>query len=489
MHKKYTALAAAAMLVSGLAVSSFADSASIDWSNMSQAEYEAYLVQLMESDPAAYEAMLKEQAEAEKAEKEVEKKTDKEADKTSDSGSDKTAGESTPSETAPGNNDSSSGTGEQGTGKTEDTASQEGQETPQPGQGTGESETGGSGTDESETGESETGTDESETGESETGTDESETGESETGTDESETDETESESETETETETESETESELTEEEKARLEAEKKAEEEKKKAEEEKKKAEEEKKKKEEEKKKKEEEEKKKKEEEEKKKKEEEEKRRQEEASRQSSVVSDAGLGELYLAVSGYPVSSLSENESAVYRFLRNDLGLNKAAAAGVLANIYCESNFSTIAIGDGGTSLGLCQWHAQRCRSLMGWCESAGYDYRSTEGQLHYLAAELRGGYAGVLSYLSSVPDTEEGAYQAGHYFCMYFENPDSVATRSDARGKIASNTYFAADLDRLLNSGGSSNAGSSEEEKFEIYWENSILTRIEALKQSNS
>ncbi|MBQ6322316.1 MAG: hypothetical protein IJI24_05535, partial [Lachnospiraceae bacterium] len=218
-------------------------------------------------------------------------------------------------------------------------------------------------------------------------------------------------------------------------------------------------------------------------KKKEEEEKRRAEEASRQSAAVSDAGLGELYLAVSGYPVSSLSENESAVYRFLREELGLNKAAAAGVLANIYCESNFSTIAIGDGGTSLGLCQWHAERCRSLMAWCQSAGYDYRSTEGQLHYLAAELRGGYAGVYSYLASVPDTAEGAYEAGHYFCMYFESPDSVATRSDARGRIAANSYFPADLEAFLKQG----ASSRTQTEAELEWENTVLKKIEALKNS--
>ena len=168
-----------------------------------------------------------------------------------------------------------------------------------------------------------------------------------------------------------------------------------------------------------------------------------------------NTGLSELYLAVSGYPVASLTENEAAAYRYLRDELQLNKAAASGVLANIYCESNFSTVAIGDGGTSLGLCQWHAGRCQSLMGWCHANGYDYRSIDGQLHYLGAELNGGYSGVYSYLQSVPDTADGAYAAGHYFCWYFESPDAVATRSDARGKIAANTYYPADLDALVES----------------------------------
>ena len=81
------------------------------------------------------------------------------------------------------------------------------------------------------------------------------------------------------------------------------------------------------------------------------------------AATVSDGGLGELYIAVHGYPVGDLSKNEKKIYQFLRNRLGLNKAAASGVLANMYFESSFSTVAIGDGGTSLGLCQWHAGRC------------------------------------------------------------------------------------------------------------------------------
>ncbi len=188
-----------------------------------------------------------------------------------------------------------------------------------------------------------------------------------------------------------------------------------------------------------------------------------------EKEVVSDGGLGELAIAVSGYPVSSLTAAEAASYRYLRKDLGLNKAAAAGVLANIYCESAFSSVAIGDGGTSLGLCQWHNERCRSLMSWCSGSGYDYRSVEGQLHYLGAELQGGYSGVLSYLQNVPNTAEGAYQAGYYFCMYFESPDSVLTRSDARGKIAASTYFPADLDKYLEE--EKDKGTEELDKYLI------------------
>ena len=41
----------------------------------------------------------------------------------------------------------------------------------------------------------------------------------------------------------------------------------------------------------------------------------------------------------------------------------------------------------------------------------------------------------------------------YRAGYYFCMYFESPDSVRVRSDARGTYAKVTYYPSDLDKYL------------------------------------
>ena len=45
---------------------------------------------------------------------------------------------------------------------------------------------------------------------------------------------------------------------------------------------------------------------------------------------------------------------------------GFNDAAICGILANIEHESGFSTTALGDGGTSYGLCQWHNSRWDNL---------------------------------------------------------------------------------------------------------------------------
>lgn len=161
---------------------------------------------------------------------------------------------------------------------------------------------------------------------------------------------------------------------------------------------------------------------------------------------------GESLIEFQAYPVGNLSENQAKIYRYLRDELKLNKAAASGVLANIECESNFSTVAVGDGGSSYGLCQWHAGRFSSLVNWCRGRGYDYHLLEGQLEYMKYELETGYTGVLDYLKNVPDTERGAYQAGYYWCMYFEIPSDTVNRSIYRGKMAMNNYFPVDLDKM-------------------------------------
>ena len=178
-------------------------------------------------------------------------------------------------------------------------------------------------------------------------------------------------------------------------------------------------------------------------------------------AVVSDGGSGELYVAVHGYPVGDLTQNEKDVYVYLRKELGLNKAAASGVLANVYFESNFSSVAIGDGGTSLGLCQWHLGRCKSLMSWCDAHKVDYRSVKGQLGYLGYELNNIYKDVYGYLLGVPDTAEGAYRAGYYFCMYYESPNDTKTRSEARGTMAKNSYYPSNLDKFLTADSSAAA----------------------------
>ena len=147
----------------------------------------------------------------------------------------------------------------------------------------------------------------------------------------------------------------------------------------------------------------------------------------------------------SQYGTANISENTKVIYRFLVNELKLNHAAACGVLANIQHESNFNQNAVGDGGTSYGICQWHNGRFQSLMSYCQKNHLDYNTLEGQLFYLKEELENNYKGVLDYLLNVPDTEQGSYDAAYYWCAHFEIPNHTYERAAQRGNLAENEYY--------------------------------------------
>ncbi len=144
-------------------------------------------------------------------------------------------------------------------------------------------------------------------------------------------------------------------------------------------------------------------------------------------------------------PFSSGS-SEHAIYAFLTGNLGYNRAAAMGVMANIKYESSYRTDCNGDGGTSYGICQWHAGRKTSLINYCAENGLDYTALDGQLAFLKHELTTRYAGVHSYMKQVEDSAEGAYDAGYYFCFNFEAPAARTSQSTARGKYARDTLYA-------------------------------------------
>lgn len=157
------------------------------------------------------------------------------------------------------------------------------------------------------------------------------------------------------------------------------------------------------------------------------------------------AGLA-LFLACLIPPARASSvDAEQRIYDFLRTEMQLNTAAACGVLANIEAESNFSTTALGDNGTSFGICQWHNGRFDRLKQFCRTYDLDYTSLNGQLEYLRYELQTGYSNVLTTLRRLPNSEDGAYQAGYLWCYYFEIPASREESSARRGRNAQYYYW--------------------------------------------
>lgn len=137
--------------------------------------------------------------------------------------------------------------------------------------------------------------------------------------------------------------------------------------------------------------------------------------------------------------------NEYIIFNFLINEMKLNRAATMGVMANIYWESGYRSVIDGDGGTSYGLCQWHAGRKTRLINWCTEKGLDYNSVEGQMRFLQYELPNFYPSVDSYLRQVENTADGAYDAAYYFCFNFEAPANRTAQSTKRGNYARDTLF--------------------------------------------
>lgn len=144
--------------------------------------------------------------------------------------------------------------------------------------------------------------------------------------------------------------------------------------------------------------------------------------------------------------VMSTTDNEKEVYSFCVNKIGINSAAACGVLANIRAESNFNPEALGDSGTSYGLCQWHGSRWDRLKSYCSNNDYDSSTIEGQMYYLKYELNNYYKEVLESLKKVSNDKSGAYDAGYVFCYEFERPSNRETQSESRGNYAKNTYWS-------------------------------------------
>ena len=141
------------------------------------------------------------------------------------------------------------------------------------------------------------------------------------------------------------------------------------------------------------------------------------------------------------YDYSELDSKVRIVVMYLV-EKGLNNAAACGIAGNIKHESGFRTEAIGDYGTSFGICQWHNERGNQMK---QMAGSDWSNNmTGQLDYLWYELENNYSGLLNSLKNVENTESGCRAAADMFVRQFERPANVDYQSSIRQESAAN-YF--------------------------------------------
>ena len=121
---------------------------------------------------------------------------------------------------------------------------------------------------------------------------------------------------------------------------------------------------------------------------------------------------------------------------------GCTPAGACGVAGNIQGESNFNLGAVGDNGTSFGLCQWHNERGAAMKA---MAGVNWNhNLEGQLNYLWKELTSGYSSLTSFLKSNSNTEADCRKAADRFVREFERPADPNGESVKRQKYAVNLW---------------------------------------------
>ena len=157
------------------------------------------------------------------------------------------------------------------------------------------------------------------------------------------------------------------------------------------------------------------------------------------SAVCAAASVTPAATALSSVNVMADSaSSEQVIFNYLTGELGLNTAAACGILGNMYQESGLDPTAQS---SYYGLCQWSGSLTAELMSYCAQAGYDSASIEGQVHFLGTELTGGYSGVLAALQSVPNTADGASQAASIFCQQFEQCGNY----DPRRAAYANNYW--------------------------------------------
>ena len=151
-------------------------------------------------------------------------------------------------------------------------------------------------------------------------------------------------------------------------------------------------------------------------------------------------------LLVSANGAQAATANEKTVYSFLTDTMGYNPAAACGVMSTIYCESRFTANINGLGG-AYGICQWGGVRRTRLISWCSSHGYNYTTLSGQLRFMQYELKTYFPRVNNYLKSVTNTSKGAYNAGFYWCYYFEIPANTYSTAVYRGNLAKSRYWSS------------------------------------------
>ena len=143
------------------------------------------------------------------------------------------------------------------------------------------------------------------------------------------------------------------------------------------------------------------------------------------------------------YQKLSATEASTKITNFLLSK-NLPKHAVAGIVGNLYAESKFNTSALGDGKTSGGIAQWHAQRFNNLKQFAKENNKDWRDLDIQLEFLWHELNTSYASVLNKLKTANSTEKAAEIWGHDYEVFSGHENFNHGRYKERKNYAKQFY---------------------------------------------
>ncbi len=170
---------------------------------------------------------------------------------------------------------------------------------------------------------------------------------------------------------------------------------------------------------------------------------------------------GQIYLKVaniddrSSTTLPSDSDNENVVYHYMTSNLGLNTAAACGVLGNMHKQTggSFSPTLYNESTannshdsstprkkgdtTALG-------RYAQLLAWCATNSLDSATWVGLLYFIKYLLETNLNPVYEELKSVENSAQGAYEAAIIWAKNFEECDE--STYEERGNLARDTYWA-------------------------------------------
>ena len=148
-------------------------------------------------------------------------------------------------------------------------------------------------------------------------------------------------------------------------------------------------------------------------------------------------------LAVIPVAAENSAENERYIYTYLTTEMGLNTAAACGIMANIYYETNFTADISASG--YYGLFMYWSGLTNELINWCANNGQDRTTVQGQMAFFKWKMENSYQSLLASLRALSNTANDAYNSADMFCRQFERPANMDYECSKRGSFASGTLF--------------------------------------------